>query len=367
MTRMQDGNKFKLGVFAINCSGCLTMTTAPEHWVASWDNNVRVAQLADDAGMEFLLPLGRWLGHFGTTNTQETNFETLTWASGLLAVTKAITVFGTLHMALIHPVFAAKQIVTADHIGKGRFGLNVVAGWNADEFAMFGKDLLEHDERYAFAEEWLAVAKRVWSESAAFDFAGRYFDLHRVLGKPKPYAGGHPLLMSAGSSPAGRAFAARNVDCLFMVIHDVERLAQDIAEVRALAGRPIGVFASSHLIARPTHREAEEYHHYIVYETGDWAGAEYMMSARMSGGSLSTPPEKVRALKERYISGSGTFPVIGSYDEVVATYKRLSDAGLNGLAVAMVNYIDEFHHLRDEVLPRLEHLGLRHPVKAAAA
>lgn len=363
VTRINNSNKFKLGVFAINCSGCLTMTKAPEHWVASWENNLRVAQAADQAGLEFLLPLGRWLGHFGETNTQETNFETLTWASGLLAGTKEITAFGTLHVSLIHPVFAAKQIVTADHIGKGRFGLNLVAGWNEDEFAMFGKDLLEHDERYTFAEEWMTIAKRIWSEDAAFDFKGKYFDLRHVLGKPKPYGGARPLLMSAGSSPVGRAFAARNVDCLFMVIHDPERLARDIKEVRALAGRPVGVFASSHLITRPTRREAEEYYHYIVHEMGDWEGAEYMMAARMSGGSLSTPPEKVRQLKERYISGSGTFPVIGSYDDAAAMYKRLSEAGLNGLAVAMVNYINEFHHLRDEVLPRMERLGLREPVK----
>lgn len=361
MNRMNDGNKFKLGVFAINCSGCLTMTKAPEFWDASWDNNLRVAQLADEAGMEFMLPLGRWLGHHGATNLQETNFETLTWASGLLAATKKITIFGTLHVALIHPVFAAKQIVTADHIGKGRFGLNVVAGWNEEEFGMFGKDLLEHDERYAFAEEWMTIAKRVWSEDAPFDFKGKYFDLHRVLGKPKPYNGGYPLLMSAGSSPPGRKFAARNVDCLFMVIHDVDRLAQDVAEIRALATRPVGIFASSHLIVRATRKEAEDYYHYIVHEMGDWEGAEYMMAARMSGGSLSTPPEKVRALKERYISGSGTFPVVGSFDDAAATYKRLSDAGLNGLAVAMVNYLNEFPLLRDEVLPRMERLGLRQP------
>ena len=115
----------------------------------------------------------------------------------------------------------------------------------------------------------------------------------------------------------------------------------------------VGVYASSHLIARPTRREAQEYHHYVVHEMGDWEGAEYMMSIRISGGSQSTPPEKVRQLKERYISGSGTFPVIGSYDDAAETYKRLSDAGLSGLAVALVNYIDEFPHLRDEVLPRM--------------
>lgn len=363
---MDNDNAFKLGMFAFNCSGGLTMTKAPEFWDASWDNNVRVAQWADEAGLEFMLPLGRWLGHGGETNLQETCFETLTWSSGLLGATKGISCFGTLHVSLIHPVFAAKQIVTADHIGKGRFGLNIVAGWNEHEFAMFGKDLLEHDERYVYAQEWIEIAKRVWSEDKPFDFKGKYFDLHQVLGKPHPYRNGRPLLMSAGNSPAGRKFAAEHADCQFMVIHDLDRLPRDVSSLRALADRPVGVFASSHLITRPTRREAEEYHHYIVHEMGDWEGAEYMMSIRVSGGSLSTPPEKVRALKERYISGSGTFPVIGSYDDAAATYKRLSDAGLNGVAVALVNYINELPHLRDEVLPRMERLGLRKPARMVA-
>jgi alkanesulfonate monooxygenase SsuD/methylene tetrahydromethanopterin reductase-like flavin-dependent oxidoreductase (luciferase family) len=65
----------------------------------------------------------------------------------------------------------------------------MVAGWNELEFGMFGKDLLEHDERYVYAEEWATIAKRIWSEDAAFNFKGKYFDLRRVLGKPKPYRG----------------------------------------------------------------------------------------------------------------------------------------------------------------------------------
>ena len=55
---------------------------------------------------------------------------------------------------------------------------------------------------------------------------------------------------------------------------------------------------------------------------------------------------------------------MGSYDEVAATLQRLSDAGLDGMAVGLVNYIDEFPMLRDELLPRLERLGLRKPFLA---
>ena len=119
---MYAGNAFRLGLFAANCSGGLTMTKAPERWDPSWDNNLEAARLADEAGLEFMLPVGRWHGYRGETDTEGTSFETIVWASGLLAATQRLVVFGTLHVAFVNPVFAAKQIVTADHIGKGRFG-----------------------------------------------------------------------------------------------------------------------------------------------------------------------------------------------------------------------------------------------------
>ena len=58
--------------------------------------------------------------------------------SGLLGATKRMTVFGTVHAPLFHPLIAAKEFVTADHIGEGRIGVNIVVGWNEGEFDMFG-------------------------------------------------------------------------------------------------------------------------------------------------------------------------------------------------------------------------------------
>ena len=167
--RMNNSNRFKLGLFGMNCSNGLTMTKAPERWDQTWDNEVAAARLADEAGLEFLLPIGRWHGYRGETDTEGTNYETLTWATGILASTKEISAFCTLHVSFINPVFAAKQMVTADHVGKGRFGINVVSGWNEGEFAMFGANLLEHDQRYEYTQEWLDIANKIWSENEPFD------------------------------------------------------------------------------------------------------------------------------------------------------------------------------------------------------
>src|SRR5947207_7660984 len=90
---MYNGNRLRLGLFGINVEGGMAITTAPEKWNPTWENNVAVARMLDEAGLEFLLPIGRWRGYGGASDFQGTSFETITWASGLLAHTRSLTVF----------------------------------------------------------------------------------------------------------------------------------------------------------------------------------------------------------------------------------------------------------------------------------
>src|SRR3954470_17259641 len=98
-TRMQNANRFKLGLFGMNCSGSVA-TTAPERWNAGWKENREAAQLADAAGLEFLLPVPRGLGYGGLTARQGSSLETLSWASALLASPKEIVAFAAVHVPL---------------------------------------------------------------------------------------------------------------------------------------------------------------------------------------------------------------------------------------------------------------------------
>src|SRR5579875_1511746 len=228
-------NKLKLGVFGPNMSSGIALTKVPERWSGSWEDNLRLAQLLDEAGIEFMLPVARWKGNQGATNPQEATLETITWACGLLAQTKRITVFGTVHVPLVHPVFAAKQFVTADHISRGRFGLNIVAGWNQDEFDMFGIEQREHDIRYEYSAEWLSVVRQLWEREDTFDFEGRFLRLKGLQAQPKPYGGTRPVMMNAGGSVTGRAFATKHCDFLFATIRTLE---QSDAETSSASSRP---------------------------------------------------------------------------------------------------------------------------------
>src|SRR5271156_3560406 len=96
-------NRFFLGTFSSNCSGGMTVTKVPERWVNSWENNFRLAELLDEAGIDFMLPIARWIGYGGETDFHGSVLETMTWAAALLAKTTRLTVFATLHVTANHP------------------------------------------------------------------------------------------------------------------------------------------------------------------------------------------------------------------------------------------------------------------------
>jgi alkanesulfonate monooxygenase SsuD/methylene tetrahydromethanopterin reductase-like flavin-dependent oxidoreductase (luciferase family) len=361
---MAGANRLKLGLFGFNCLGGMAITAAPENWVPTWENNIAVAQKAEEAGLEFVLPIGRWRGYGGKADFQGISFETITWGAGLLAHTSRLTVFGTIHAPMFHPIVAAKQMATVDLLSEGRFGLNLVCGWNQDEFDMFGKEQLEHDARYEYGQEWLDVVRTIWREPEPVDFAGQFFELHRLIGRPKPYGESEPVLMNAGYSPAGRAFAIRNCEFLLTSLIDVESGRRDVDEVQETARRDhrreIDLVATAYVVCRPTAAEADEFHRHYAIEHGDWEAADHLMELAGIHAQFF-PPEHYEQFRLRFTGGHGMYPIIGTPDHVAAELAGIADAGFAGVAFSLVDYVGEFDYFAGEVLPRLEARGSRVP------
>jgi alkanesulfonate monooxygenase SsuD/methylene tetrahydromethanopterin reductase-like flavin-dependent oxidoreductase (luciferase family) len=362
---MFGGNKLKLAVFGSNCSSGRAATKVPERWQNTFAQNVQLAQLAERHGIEAMVPIGRWKGYGGETNFEGSTFETITWACGLLAATKRLSVFGTVHVPIFPPVLAAKQIATADHIGAGRFGLNIVCGWNQDEFDMFGFEQDVHDDRYARGKEWLDVITRIWSEEAPFDFDGRYYRLKGVQGRPQPWGGRRPIIMNAGNSPAGRLFGARNCDMVFDQPHFLDIAAERIAGARAAAaelGKEIQVFTSGAVVCRRTQREADEYFRYFAVENRDDGAIDTMMNLYLNPANQRTMTRNdIEKLRSRYGAGYGGLLAVGDPDHVAGELKKLADAGFDGLCFSLVAYNEELPFFAEAVIPRLERMGLRQP------
>ncbi|MGW9136426.1 LLM class flavin-dependent oxidoreductase [Streptomyces sp. NPDC055681] len=359
-----DGKDFKLGLFSPNCSSGLAVTKIPERWSGSWEDNLRLARLADEVGIDFLLPIARWIGYGGETNFHEGVLDPTVFAAGLLAHTRRITVFSTIHTAFNHPVVVAKQLATVDAIGQGRAGINIVAGWNQPEYEAFGAELpQDHEGRYALAQEWWDVIRKIWSTPGRFDHDGTYFHLRNVEGMPKPYDGVPPVL-NAGSSKQGRDFAARNADFAFTIVGGPEDGAEIARTIRTSAqeqfGREVGAFTLGHVVCRPTRQEAEDYLHYYADENADWDAVDNLM--RLQGmHAQSFTPDMLANHRARFAAGHGSCPLIGTPDEVADRIEQFHRAGFGGMTLAFVDYASELEYFAQEVLPRLEAKGIRTP------
>jgi FMN-dependent oxidoreductase (nitrilotriacetate monooxygenase family) len=175
--------------------------------------------------------------------------------SALAAVTTRIGLIGTASTSFDHPFHLARRFGSLDHISKGRAGWNIVTSSNALEAHNFGlDDMPAHAERYARAEDVVTAVKALWHSwepgaQLADQRRGQYLDMakvHRVdhagpyvqtrgpLNIPRPPQG-HPVLAQAGSSPAGRAFAAHHADIVFTVQSSLPEAQAFYAEMKALA------------------------------------------------------------------------------------------------------------------------------------
>jgi alkanesulfonate monooxygenase SsuD/methylene tetrahydromethanopterin reductase-like flavin-dependent oxidoreductase (luciferase family) len=364
-------NRFKLGVFSANCDGGLTMSLAPERWRAEWDDIAAMTHIADEAGLEFILPVAKWRGYQGNANIYGKSFETLTHGAALGAITRRIAIFSTVHVPLVTPAFGAKAIATIDHVTHGRAGLNIVCGWNQEEFDLHGVTL-DQERRYDHGLEWFRVWSRLLEGGPEFDWDGEFFTLRRLQTDPLSVQRPWPPVMSAGFSPKGRDFAAQAADVLFTNMTEIEQAEPMLANIRkfmAARGRQIGVFTMAHVVCRPTRRDAEEFYHYFAEEMADEAGQAFYRNTRGrtvgSGAGQMNRPFDTRfnkATGKKYAGAyPGAFPLVGTPDEIAEDMRRMSEAGLAGTSVAFLDYLKEIPYFVQEVLPRLERLGLRTP------
>ncbi len=364
-----NDNRLKLGLFGVNVSNGCAITTAAERFTATWPETLGIAEVADRYGYEALVPVARWKGFGGETNFNGTNFETYTWAAGIAQATKQVGVLTTSHVPTVHPVMAAKQAVTVDHISNGRFALNIVCGWFAPELEMFGRDIMEHDTRYDYAAEWIEIMKLLWTREEEFDYEGKFLRIAKGFAMPKPIQKPFPPLMNAGSSGKGQHFAAKYADMAFLHLDpsDLDRMKRHIESYRRLAreeyGREIQIWANGYVAQGETQKEAEDHLHYYVVEKGDDAAVENIL--RIQGQQMQRLQKEEREqIKFNIKAGWGGYPLVGTAERIAEEMQKLSRIGIDGILLSWVDYRAGLERWQRAVMPRLEQAGLRRPLSA---
>jgi dimethylsulfone monooxygenase len=363
-------NRLKLGTFCTNGGGA-SMSTVPEARRMTWSEVVHAAQLADTAGFEALVPYARWKGFVaGRTNDSTGNvMDPYTWAAAIAQATRHAGIFSTSHAPTVHPIMAAKQCATIDFISSGRFGLNVVGGWNKPELEMFGAPLKEHDERYEHLAEWLHVVKRLWTDEEEFDFKGRYFNVTGGFSLPKPVQRPHPPIMNAGGSDRGRLFACEHADMCFVIIQseDPQRIRAQVDGYRNVARdkfkRDISVWTYGFVVQRDTQTEADEYLQRYAVDFEDTEAVDAWMKSQREQTQVM-PPEVMGVFRKRFAAGAGGFPLVGTPERIAERLQLLADQGIDGILLTWVDYIDGLQRFNRNVLPLLEQAGLRKAFRA---
>ena len=260
--RLLAAGNFLLGTFASNCSGGMSVTKVPERWDNHGHNNFGSRSCSTTPGSTSCCRSRAGSATAARPISTAAVLETMTWATGLLAQTQQITVFATIHTAANHPVVVAKQLATIDQISGGRVGLNIVAGWNKPEYEALGLDAAGRTrDAVTDTRRNGSISSRRSGPDGKFDWDGDYFRSrsatairvrHRERCRssmPRDRAGPQvrraqrqfPVHAGDRSGPfQGRRFAA-------------------LKEQADRCGRAVEVLTFSHVVCRPTEKEATDY------------------------------------------------------------------------------------------------------------
>jgi len=203
-----------VGVFIpIGNNGWLISENAPQY-MPTFELNKAIVQKAEGYGFDFALSMIKLRGFGGKTEFWEHNLESFTLMAGLAAVTSKIQLFATAATLTLPPAIVARMASTIDSISGGRFGVNLVTGWQKPEYTQMG--MWPGDEffgtRYQYLGEYAQVLRDLW-ETGRSDFKGEHLQMEDCRVSPTPQA--DMKIICAGSSDAGMAFSAQYADYNF--------------------------------------------------------------------------------------------------------------------------------------------------------
>ena len=318
--------------------------------------NRAIALAAEAAGFDFLFPVSRWRTIGGDIDYHGKSLETMTWAAAILASTTRIQVFSTVHVPAFNPVVAAKMGASLDHIGGGRWGINIVSGWNRAEFAMMGLAMLDHAERYQRSEEFIQILKGLWTEPpGTFNFSSAHYTVRDGYVMPQPTARPHPPIVNAGTSIDAREMVARQCDWAFVCpvsMDDAAALATDFKARAARYGRPVQVVCMVLPVWAATRAEAEAERARVVEQMDTVAVRNWADGLGMESGSFN-----LQTL-ETFAFGAGSLPLLGTAVDVADQIAELYARGMDGVLMSYMDYLGDTQRFGAQIVPLLRARGV---------
>lgn len=205
-----------------------------EQMEASWNYVRNLAVRSEELGFDTTLLAELNLNDI--KGVEAPSLDAWSTAAALAAVTRRLEIMVAVRPTFHHPALLAKQAANIDRISGGRLSINVVSSWWRDEAEQYGVTFDEHDARYRRTDEWLAVAKGLWT-SERFSYEGELYTIRDAILEPKPLQQRGPAIYAGGESEAAKNLIAREADAFLMHGDPPERLAAKITDMRERRAR----------------------------------------------------------------------------------------------------------------------------------
>lgn len=328
----------------------------------------QVAQAAEYNGFDSVLtPTGRWCQDAWVTT------------AALLSSTSRLKFLVALRPGLIGPTLTAHQALTYQELSNGRLLLNVVVGGEDVEQRAFG-DHTTKAERYAIADESLAVIDHLWHSSEPLTFFGDHIRVENAALKSRPET--LPPIFFGGTSPEGIDVAAKWADVYLTWGENTDNVKEKLQRVRERAayyGRSPEFGIRLHVIARPTADEAwaEAQRIYDSLDPDRVAAAQTGLAASQSEGqrrmselhgqgSAFRAGDDARKLEISpnlwagigLVRGGAGTALVGSYDDVAARIEEYRDLGISHFILSGIPHLEETFHVGEGVVPSLLERGV---------
>ncbi|KAK4041826.1 luciferase-like domain-containing protein [Parachaetomium inaequale] len=340
--------------------------------------------------------------------------EPLAVVSAMAAATESLGFGVTVATTYEQPYHLARRLSTVDHLSGGRIGWNVVTGYLDSAARNLGHtEQPPHDERYAIAEEYIDVMYKLWQSSwrddavkldrekriytdpklvRPIDHAGKYYTVPGPhICQPSPQR--TPLILQAGTSKAGKAFAAQHAEAIFVAGHSPSVVAKNVADIRAAARDEYGRDPASikflalfcPIIGATAEEARAKYEEYLSYGSedgalalfGGWTGidlAQYgddeelrhvesnAIRSAVEAWSKSVPgiPKWTKHTVANHIKVGGLgATAVGTAEQVADEMERwVADADVDGFNLAYALMPGTFSEVVEHLLPVLRSRGL---------
>lgn len=341
-----------VGIFIpIGNNGWMMSKTAPQY-MPSFELNKTTAERAEQYGFDFLLSMVKLRGFGGDTEFWDHNMESFTLMAGLAAATNDIGLYASVALPTMEPAMVARMASTIDDISGGRFGINIVSGWNQIEYSQMGvwPGDWYYEKRYDYATEYVTIMQQLWADGAS-DLKGEYFQMDDCRLSPPPAAGKVPLVC-AGQSDRGMQFCAEYGDYQFIIgTADLDVVRNDAARLMTAAeatGRDVGVYVLFQITMGDTDAEAEaKWQHYR--EGADLEAIKFM-TGQAELDTAGATADKITEMQGAFNLNIG--PIVGSHATIAARLDEVAAIpGVKGTMCVFDDYPVATAEFGEKVMP----------------